>query len=271
MTRFRPCIDLADGDVVQLVGGTFSDDGAGTVTNHRSDRPASYFAERYRADRLVGGHVVKLGPGNDPAARGALAAWPGGLQVGGGIDATNAADWIEAGAAAVIVTSALFDDEGRFLPRRLAELAKEVGHDRLVVDLSARRAADTEESTGPSWVVVMDRWQRRTNLSITPATLDDVAEFAGEMLIHAADVEGRREGIDRALVEVLGTWGGRPVTYAGGARALDDLDLVERCSSGRVDLTIGSALDLFGGDGVRYVDAVAWNDRGGSIGPVHEP
>ncbi|MCB1027641.1 MAG: phosphoribosylformimino-5-aminoimidazole carboxamide ribotide isomerase, partial [Microthrixaceae bacterium] len=155
----------------------------------------------------------------------------------------------------------LFDDRARFHPQALARLAAEVGPDRLVVDLSARRLPVDDESAteGPRWVVAMDRWQRLTNLEITPSALDDVAEHAGELLMHAADVEGRQEGIDAELVDLLGAWGGRPVTYAGGARSVEDLDLVADRSDGRVDLTIGSALDLFGGTGASYEECVAWN------------
>jgi phosphoribosylformimino-5-aminoimidazole carboxamide ribotide isomerase len=276
MTRFRPCIDLADGAVVQLIGGTYADDGSTTITNHRSERPATYFAERYREDGLTGGHVIKLGPENDASARRALAVWPGGLQLGGGVNVTNAAMWLEAGASAVIVTSSLFDDRGRFHPQALARLAAEVGPDRLVVDLSARRVPtehpDTpgavDQGEAPRWVVAMDRWQRLTNLKITPSALDDVAEHAGELLVHAADVEGRQEGVDIELVSLLGEWGGRPVTYAGGARSIEDLDLVAERSNGRVDLTIGSALDIFGGTGAGYEECVAWNRaHGDTEGP----
>ena len=269
MTRFRPCIDLADGAVVQLIGGTYADDGSTTITNHRSERPATYFAERYREDGLSGGHVIKLGPENDASARRALAVWPGGVPLGGGVTVPNAAMLLEAGAAAVIVTSSLFDDRGRFHPQALARLAAEVGPDRLVVDLSARRVpTDDTDTPGPAnrdeaprWVVAMDRWQRLTNLKITASALDDVAEHAGELLVHAADVEGRQEGVDIELVSLLGEWGGRPVTYAGGARSIEDLDLVAEHSKGRVDLTIGSALDIFGGTGASYDECVAWNRR----------
>ena len=273
MTRFRPCIDLAGGAVVQLVGGTYSDDGSSTVTNHRSERPAAYFAERYREDGLFGGHVIKLGPENDASARRALAAYPGGLQLGGGVNVTNAAMWLEAGASAVIVTSSLFDDRGRFHPQALARLASEVGAESLVVDLSCRRVAVDEDGNDDAgannrWVVAMDRWQRLTNLQITPSALDDVAEHASELLVHAADVEGRQEGIDVELVELLGRWGGRPVTYAGGARSIEDLDLVAERSDGRVDLTIGSALDLFGGSGASYEECVEWNrSQAAAVGP----
>ncbi len=267
MTRFRPCIDLAGGAVVQLVGGTYSDDGSATVTNHRSERPAAYFAERYRADGLTGGHVIKLGPENDASARRALAAYPGGLQLGGGVNVTNAAMWLEAGASAVIVTSSLFDDRARFHPQALARLASEVGAESLVVDLSARRVA-VDDGDATRWVVAMDRWQRLTNLSITSSALDDVAEHCSELLVHAADVEGLQQGIDAELVDLLGRWGGRPITYAGGARSIEDLDLVAERSDGRVDLTIGSALDIFGGNGASYEECVDWNrSQAAAVGP----
>ena len=108
MTKFRPCIDLHEGKVKQIVGSTLSDDGA--RENFISDKPASWFAGLYRRDSLAGGHVIMLGKGNEPAAREALAAYPGGLQIGGGITADNASSWLEAGASHVIVTSRLFDE-----------------------------------------------------------------------------------------------------------------------------------------------------------------
>lgn len=256
MTRFRPCIDLHDGKVKQIVGGTLRDDAAGLRTNFESDRPADWFAARYRDDGLAGGHVIKLGPGNDEAALAALAAWPGGLQLGGGITAQNAPAWLDAGASHVIVTSWLFDAEGHFLDERLAALSAEVGRDRLVIDLSCR-------ADGDGWVVAMNRWQTRTELAVDAGTLALLGETCAEFLVHAADVEGKCEGIDARLVELLGRHSPIPVTYAGGARAFDDLAEVERLSRGRVDLTIGSALDLFGGTGVRYADCVAWNRRAG--------
>ena len=199
--------------------------------------------------------MSKLGGGNDEAARAALAAWPGGLHLGGGITADNAAIWLEAGASHVIVTSWLFSPEGHFLPGRLAELVERIGADRLVLDLSCRRTA-----TG--WTVAMNRWQTLTDLDVTPATLDRLAESCAEFLIHAADVEGLCGGIDADLVSVLGRWGGRPMTYAGGVASLDDVRLVEDLSGGKVDVTVGSALDIFGGKGVRYSALVDWNRRG---------
>ena len=251
MTLFRPCIDLHDGRVKQIVGGTLIDNGAGPRTNFVASEGAAHFAAMYRRDRLAGGHLIKLGPGNDDAARSALAAWPGGLQVGGGITDANALSWLEAGAGAVIVTSWLFPD-ARFAPERLAALSALVGRQRLVIDLSCRRRGD-------GWLVAIDRWQRLTGFAVDEANLARLAGSCAEFLIHAADVEGLCGGIDEELVERLGRWSPIPVTYAGGARSLADLELVERRSQGRVDVTIGSALDLFGGSGVAYADCVAWN------------
>jgi phosphoribosylformimino-5-aminoimidazole carboxamide ribotide isomerase len=253
MSLFRPCIDLHDGCVKQIVGGSLSDDGGGLRTNFVSSQPPEYYAELYRRDALAGGHVIMLGPGNEEAARRALAAWPGGLQIGGGIRAENAGEWLEAGASHVIVTSWLFDAAGNFLPERLAALVAAVGRERLVLDLSCRREPDG------GWVVAMNRWQTRTGLTVSVALLDELAHSCAEFLVHAADVEGQCRGMDEDLLRLLGSWNGRPVTYAGGARHMEDLQLAHNLSNGRVDVTIGSALDIFGGSGVRYADCVAWN------------
>ncbi len=251
-TQFRPCIDLHEGRVKQIVGGTLDSAKESLKTNFVSDQPPSWFAELYARDDLRGGHVIKLGPGNDDAARQALAAFPGGLQIGGGITPENACEWLGAGASQVIATSSLFDARGHFQEPRLKALVSEIGSEKLVIDLSCRRFED-------SWFVAMNRWQTRTDLPITRETLETLSSSCAEFLIHAADVEGRCEGIDEDLVSFLGQWGGRPVTYAGGASSLSDLELVDRLSSGRVDLTIGSALDIFGGSGVRYADCLAYN------------
>lgn len=253
MTVFRPCIDLHEGRVKQIVGGSLRDDGSGLRTNFVADQDAAWFAARYRADGLRGGHVIKLGAGNDEAARSALAAWPDGLHVGGGIGIENAAEWIAAGAEKVIVTSWLFPG-ARFAPERLAALRQRVGRERLVVDLSCRRRDDR-------WLVAIDRWQTITDRALDAAFLASVAEQCSEFLIHAADVEGLCRGIDHDLVARLGEWSPIPCVYAGGAKDLSDLALVDRLSGGRVDLTYGSALDLFGGSLVRYADCVAWNAR----------
>lgn len=251
MTIFRPCIDLHNGAVKQIVGGTLTEDNANLCTNFESESPASYYAELYRNDALKGGHVIKLGPGNDDAARSALKTYPQGLQIGGGITAENAPQWLEAGASHVIVTSWLFP-QGEFSTERLSELVSEVGSENIVLDLSCRKVDD-------GWVIAMDRWQTLTSLSITHATLDELAGSCAEFLIHAADVEGLCGGIDKELVRFLGEWGRIPLTYAGGAQALGDLELVKNISNNGVDLTIGSALDIFGGTQIAYRDCVTFN------------
>ncbi len=250
---FRPCIDLHDGKVKQIVGGTLKDNGAGLRTNFVSERPAAWFAELYRRDGLKGGHVIKLGPGNDDAARAALAAYPGGLHLGGGVEADNAIAWLDAGASHVIVTSWVFRD-GRLEWERLKRLVGVIGRERLVLDLSCRKR-DGE------YFVVTDRWQKFTELTLSKEMLGRLAESCAEFLIHAADVEGLCRGIDSELVGKLAEWTPIPTTYAGGARSMADLEEVTRVGRGRVDLTVGSALDIFGGAGVRYADAVEFNHR----------
>jgi phosphoribosylformimino-5-aminoimidazole carboxamide ribotide isomerase len=246
---FRPCIDLHGGKVKQIVGGTLGD--SGLKTNFVSDKSAAYFADLYKRDKLVGGHVIMLGPGNEEAAREALAVFPGGLQIGGGINAQNASAWLNAGASHVIVTSWVFR-EGRLDSERLAAIIKEVGVSRLVLDLSCRKRGD-------DYVVVTDRWQKFTEMTVSAETLQRLAKSCAEFLIHAVDVEGLCRGIDGELVEKLGRWSPIPITYAGGTNRLADLEETTRRGQGRVHLTIGSALDIFGGTGVRYADAVAFN------------
>ena len=252
---FRPCIDLHEGRVKQIVGGSLSDSGAGLRTNFVSERPAAWFAELYRRDNLRGGHVIMLGPNNETAAREALAAWPGGLQIGGGINAQNARVWLDAGASHVIVTSWVFR-EGRLHWDRLRELISAIGKDRLVLDLSCRKR-------GGDYFVVTDRWQKFTDLIVNRATLETLAAHCAEFLIHAVDVEGLCQGIDQTLVTNLGAWTPIPTTYAGGARSLEDLQAVTALSHNRIDLTIGSALDIFGGLGIKYSEAVQFNQASG--------
>jgi|SRR5450756_1541189 len=246
---FRPCIDLHEGKVKQIVGGTLGE--AGLRTNFVSDQSAASFAKIYRRDALFGGHVIMLGPGNNAAARAALAAFPGGLHIGGGINSTNARAWLEAGASHVIVTSWVFR-EGRVDWARLEELVKIIGKDKLVLDLSCRQRDG-------KYFVVTDRWQKFTDLEVDAATLKKFSGHCAEFLIHAVDVEGLCRGIDRDLVSKLGAWTPIPMTYAGGANSLANLEEVTRLGLGRVDLTIGSALDIFGGHGVKYADCVAFN------------
>jgi phosphoribosylformimino-5-aminoimidazole carboxamide ribotide isomerase len=248
---FRPCIDLHEGRVKQIVGGTLGE--SGLRTNFVSEKPAEWYADLYRRDGLIGGHVIQLGAGNESAARAALAAYPGGMHLGGGVNATNAREWLDAGASHVIVTSWVFR-EGRVDWTRLDELVAAIGRERLVLDLSCRRR-------GGDYVVVTDRWQKFTELLVNAATLERFAHYCAEFLIHAVDVEGLCRGIDTELVEQLGKWTPIPLTYAGGANSLADLETVTILGQGRVDLTIGSALDIFGGHGVTYADCVAFNRR----------
>ena len=250
---FRPCIDLRNGKVVQIVGGTLSDDPKAVRTNFVSERSAEWFAKLYQRDELAGGHVIMLGPGNETSARAALAAYPGGLQVGGGVNASNAREWLDAGASHVIVTSWVFRN-GSVDWVRLAELEKVVGKNRLVLDLSCR-------VRDGNYFVVTDRWQKFTDVTLSHATIEKFSASCAEFLVHAVDVEGLCRGIDTALVEKLAEWSSLSVTYAGGANSISDLETVTRMGQGRVHLTIGSALDIFGGKGVRYEDAVAFNRR----------
>lgn len=257
MTAFRPCIDLHQGKVKQIVGGTLTDAGVGLQTNFVSPHDADWFAGLYRKDGLKGGHIIMLGSGNETEALKALKAWPGGMQIGGGLDETNVVPWLEAGASHVIVTSWLFP-EGRLSLDRLERLSGLAGRERLVVDLSCRRRGD-------AWFVATNRWQTVTDVRIDASLLESLAGLCAELLIHAADVEGRQQGMDWDLVRLLAGISPLPTTYAGGARDLADLDRLEQESGGRLDLSIGSALDIFGGKLVRYADCAAWNrSRGGS-------
>ncbi|MEP0073492.1 MAG: phosphoribosylformimino-5-aminoimidazole carboxamide ribotide isomerase [Marinomonas sp.] len=250
MTQFRPCIDLHQGKVKQIVGGSLNDKGA--TENFISDYNAEHYAKLYREHGLTGGHVIALGKGNQDEALSALRAYPNGLQFGGGVKSSNAASYLEAGASHVIVTSYLFKD-GEFSWDRLDKIKRETGTDRLVLDLSCRRTED-------GWSIATDRWQTITSTKINKENLIELADHCDEFLIHAADVEGLQSGIDEDLVRLLGS-SACPVdiTYAGGARSLADLKRVHELSNGRVDLTIGSALDIFGGQGVTLDECILWN------------
>ena len=251
--KFRPCIDLHNGKVKQIVGSTLRDDTPGSLrTNFTSEFTASYYAQMYRRDNLFGGHVIMLGPGNEDAAREAFQTFPQGLQAGGGITPVNASYWLDQGAAAVIVTSYVFRD-GRVYEERLREMVSLVGRDRLVIDLSCRKKGD-------AYYVVTDRWQKFTETPITAETLEYFSRFCFEFLIHAADVEGKCQGIAADLIKDLAEWTPIPTTYAGGVRDLKDFQLVKELGKNRLDVTVGSSLDIFGGTGMTYADAVAFNN-----------
>jgi len=253
--KFRPCIDLHNGKVKQIVGSTLSDDTPGSLkTNFTSDLSASHYAQMYRRDNLFGGHVIMLGPGNEDAAREAFQAFPQGLQAGGGITPANAAYWLDQGAAAIIVTSYVFRD-GRVYEERLREMVSLVGRDRLVLDLSCRKKDN-------AYYVVTDRWQKFTATVISAESLEYFSRFCFEFLIHAADVEGKCQGIAADLIKDLAEWTPIPTTYAGGVRNLNDFQQVKELGKDRLDVTVGSSLDIFGGSGMTYADAVAFNKLG---------
>jgi len=251
LTAFRPCIDLHQGQVKQIVGGSLTDLGA--ATNFVSSHNAAYYASLYRQQGLTGGHVIALGPNNQQQVLEALAAYPNGLQFGGGVNLDNATSYLNAGASHIIVTSYLFEN-GDFSWSRLEKIKAEVGAEHLVLDLSCRRAAE-------GWMIATDRWQTVTTMPVDQQTIAELENHCAELLIHAADVEGLQRGIDGELVSLLGSCCTLPTTYAGGARSLEDLELVQALSNGKVDLTIGSALDIFGGSGVTLENCVQWNQQ----------
>ena len=256
MTKFRPCIDLHDGKVKQIVGSSLNDSGEGLKTNFETDRSPAWFAELYKKDNIRGGHVIMLGKGNVDAAKAALSAYRGGLQVGGGITADNAKEYIDAGASHVIVTSWIFP-EGKLDIGRLERLLETVGKEHLVLDLSCKRTSAPGDK--PRWNIATNRWQTLIDVEITEDTLANLARYCDEFLVHAADVEGKQQGMDDDLIRFLAAHSPIPVTYAGGAKSLQDLQHVKEISGGKIDLTIGSALDLFGGKGVKYDDCVKFN------------
>lgn len=244
--KFRPCIDIHNGKVKQIVGSSLRDEGNRAIDNFVSERDAGWYASLYRSDGLIGGHIILLNPADSEyyeadlaQARQALAAWPQGMMIGGGINADNAPDFLSMGASHVIVTSYVFR-EGRIDFDRLEKLMAAVGKKRLVLDLSCRKK-------GGAYYIVTDRWQKFTKLAVCPKTLDMLSEYCSEFLIHAVDVEGKSKGIETELVQMLGAWARIPITYAGGVGSWEDVDLLRRYGRGKLDVTIGSALDLFGG------------------------
>ena len=247
--QFRPCIDLHNGKVKQIVGSTLKDgDPDNLKTNFTADHPSSWFAELYKQDGLTGGHIIKLGPGNEDAAVEALAAWPGAMQIGGGITAENGKAWLDRGASHVIVTSYVFSD-GQINHERLQKLVKAVGRENLVLDLSCRKK-------GEDYFIVTDRWQKFTNVVISPKVIDDFAKLCDEFLVHAADVEGLCSGIETDLVKKLADWSPIPTTYAGGVKDISDMKRIQNLGNNRLHATVGSALDIFGGSTMTYKEVV---------------
>ena len=253
MTKFRPCIDIHDGCVKQIVGSSL---GSNLVTNFESDRSPAWFAELYKKDGITGGHVIMLGKENPELAKEALRAYPGGLQVGGGITSNNAQEYLDAGASHVIVTSWIFPD-GKLNIDRLETLSRIVGKEHLVLDLSCKRITEPEDI--PAWKVAINHWQTLSDTEVSPETLELLSNYCSEFLIHAADYEGKQNGMDEELIMLMAEYSPIQCTYAGGAKSIKDLERCQRLSNGAVDLSIGSALDLFGGKGIKYTECVRFN------------
>lgn len=244
--KFRPCIDIHNGKVKQIVGGSLQDKGNYAVENFASEYGAAFYAQKYREDGLKGGHIILLNPttseyyeATKAQAIKALESYHGGMQIGGGITADNATEYIAAGASHVIVTSYVFGN-GEIHWDNLKKLVEAVGKEHIVLDLSCRKKGD-------KYYVVTNRWQTFTDVKVTIELLEILEEYCDEFLIHGVDVEGKSSGVELELVKMLAEWGKIPITYAGGIGSMEDLHEFEEASGGQLDFTIGSALDLFGG------------------------
>ena len=244
--RFRPCIDIHNGKVKQIVGGSLRDEGDQARENFVAGISAADYARLYGKDGLKGGHIILLNPQTSEyyeetkrQAFAALEAAPGCWQIGGGIRAENAEIFLRAGATHVIVTSYVFRG-GQIDYGNLDTLVRTVGREHLVLDLSCRKR-------GEDYFIVTDRWQKFTDVKLTGEVLKELSGSCDEFLIHAADVEGKSQGIEQEVVRLLGDFTDCPVTYAGGVGSYEDVKQLRTLGRGHVDVTVGSALDLFGG------------------------
>lgn len=244
--KFRPCIDIHNGKVKQIVGGSLADQGNQAEENFVSEQDASFYAKYYKKKGIQGGHIILLNPPSSEyfqatreQAQKALLAYPGGLQIGGGITDENAVEYIEKGASHVIVTSFVFKD-GKINWDNLEKLVKAVGKERVVLDLSCRKREG-------EYYIVTDRWQKFTEEVLNVGTLERLGQYCDEFLVHAVDVEGKASGVEKELAQMLGNYGKIPVTYAGGIGSYEDIEILKKLGKNKLDITIGSALDLFGG------------------------
>ena len=234
--KFRPCIDIHQGKVKQIVGETLQSDPSQVVENFVSSHSPGYYADMYRRDGLKGGHIVMLGGGNEEAATEALQAYPGGLQIGGGITADNASQYLDLGASHVIVTSYIFQ-EGKLHHENLHKIVSKVGKQRLVIDLSCKQRDG-------NYYVVTNQWRTFSDFEVNAENIARLETYCDELLIHAVDVEGKREGVQERLAAQLAEWTSIPTTYAGGVRSVADLERFRAITGGKLDITIGSALDI---------------------------
>ena len=244
--EFRPCIDIHNGKIKQIVGASLIDKGNNAEENFVSSKDGAFFARKYQEYGLKGGHIILLNPAGSEFYEAtkaqaflALQTYRNGLQIGGGITDLNAMEFLNAGASHVIVTSYVFSD-GRIHFDHLEKLVNAVGSEHIVLDLSCKKQ-------GEQYVIMTDRWQKYTTEILNVALLDRLSVYCDEFLIHAVDVEGKSAGIELPLVKMLGSWGKKPITYAGGVHNMADLQQLEKEGQNRVHVTIGSALDLFGG------------------------
>lgn len=251
--KFRPCIDIHNGLVKQIVGASLSDSKNEAKENYISDKDGGWYASLYKKFHLSGGHIILLNPQTSPyyeadviQARKALAAYPGGMQIGGGMTDENAAQFLTWGASHVIVTSFVFKD-GQIHMERLKNITKKIGRRHLVLDLSCRKKKEADGTLSDDYYIVTDRWQKFTDVPINEQTFDMLEPYCDEFLIHAVDVEGKNSGIETQLIPKLHTLTSLPVTYAGGIHSLNDIDQIRNLGQEHVDFTVGSALDLFGG------------------------
>lgn len=244
--NFRPCIDVHNGKVKQIVGSSLKDQGDVARENFVATKDAAFYANMYKALGLSGGHIILLNPVDSPFYEGtkkqaleALKAAPGLLQVGGGITADNAQEFLEAGASHVIVTSYVFKN-GKINYTNLNKLVKAVGKEHIVLDLSCKAQDD-------KYYIVTDRWQKMTDVELNAETLDSLSEYCDEILVHAADVEGKQNGIEENVAAILGKWAKLPITYAGGVHSISDVKQLKTLGKNKIDVTVGSALEIFGG------------------------
>lgn len=256
--KFRPCIDIHNGKIKQIVGSSLKDQCDNATENFVSEQDGKYYASLYKKYQLKGGHIIILNSKDSmfyedtkKQAIEALNQYPGGLQIGGGIDLDNAKYFLDNGASHVIVTSYVFKD-GKINYENLKNISQVTGKDKLVLDLSCRKKDG-------KYYIVTDRWQKFTNQEIDYGLFNEMSNYCDEFLIHAVDVEGKNSGIDEDLITRISNWEKTPITYAGGIRSFEDIDLLEKSSNGSLDYTIGSALDIFGGK-LKFLDIVNKNN-----------